>query len=124
MADRKGGTPNGGMRRLGERLSAEVFTGTELLANANSRIRQQLYYWHREQRGSNAETDYVVQLGNSVVPVEVKSGRRGSMQSMRMFLDSHPSPYGIRTAMEPFAQYGDIQVIPLYALWKLVLHKT
>lgn len=96
---------------------AEVFTGTELLANANPRIRQQLYYWHRERRGSNAETDYVMQLENFVIPIEVKSGSRGSMQSMRMFLDSHPSPYGIRTAMEPFSQYANIQVVPLYALW-------
>ncbi len=98
---------------------AEVFAGTELLANANPRIRQQLHYWHREQRGSNAETDYVIQLENFVIPIEVKSGSRGSMQSMRMFLDSHPSPYGIRTAMEPFAKYANIQVIPLYALWTL-----
>lgn len=98
---------------------AEVFAGNELLANANPRIRQPLYYWHREQRGSNAETDYVVQIGNAVIPIEVKSGSRGSMQSMRMFLDSHPSPYGIRTAMEPFAHYANIQVVPLYALWSL-----
>ena len=98
---------------------AEVFVGTELLANANPRIRRQLHYWHREQRGSNAETDYVIQLENSVVPIEVKSGTRGSMQSMRMFLDTHPAPYGIRTALEPFAQYDKIQVVPLYALWRL-----
>ncbi len=98
---------------------AEVFVGTELLSNSNPRIRQQLYYWHRERRGSNAETDYVIQLDNQVVPVEVKSGRRGSMQSMQRFLDTHPSPYGIRTAMEPFSSYKNIHVIPLYALWKI-----
>ncbi len=96
---------------------AEVFVGTELLSNSNPRVRQPLYYWHRERRGSNAETDYVIQLSNDVVPVEVKAGCRGSMQSMQRFLDTHPSPYGIRTAMEPFARYKNIHVIPLYALW-------
>lgn len=99
---------------------AEVFVGTELLSIGNPRVRQQLYYWHRERRGSNAETDYVVQLGNDVIPLEVKSGCRGSMQSMQRFLDTHPSPYGIRTAMEPFARYKNITVIPLYALWKQI----
>ncbi len=54
---------------------AEVFAGAELLANANPRIRQQLHYWHREQRGSNAETDYVIPLENLVDPVAVKSGK-------------------------------------------------
>ena len=61
----------------------------------------------------------MVQLGSSVIAIEVKSGSRGSMQSMRLFLDSHSSPYGIRTAMEPVAHYATIQVVPLYALWTL-----
>ena len=99
--------------------AAEVFAGTEWLATANPRIRQKLYYWHREQRASNAEVDYVIQLGDAVIPVEVKSGTRGSMQSMGLFLESHPSPYGIRAAMEPFARYNGIRVVPLYALWLL-----
>lgn len=35
-----------------------------------------LYYWHREDKGSYAEIDYVVQHGDSVIPIEVKAGRR------------------------------------------------
>ena len=99
--------------------AAEVFVGTEILAVASPHVRHELYYWHREQRGSNAEVDYVVQLNNTIVPVEVKSGGRGGMQSMRVFLETHPSPFGIRSAMEPFARYENIEVIPLYALWLL-----
>jgi hypothetical protein len=96
--------------------AAELLAGTELLASSPPRTRPELFYWHRESRSSNAEVDYVVQAGSDIVPVEVKAGRRGAMRSLRMFLESHPSSYGIRTSLEPFSKYGDIRVIPLYAL--------
>ena len=74
-----------------------------------------------ESRNSNAEVDYVIQVGPHVVPVEVKAGTRGAMRSMRMFLASHDaSPYGLRTSFEPFAEYADTKVIPLYALAEAV----
>ncbi|MBN1672208.1 MAG: ATP-binding protein [Kiritimatiellae bacterium] len=97
--------------------AAELTAGTELLASAPSRTRAELFYWHRESRSSNAEVDYVIQCGRDIVPVETKAGMRGTMRSLRMFLESHPSSsYGIRTSLEPFGEYGDIRVVPLYAL--------
>lgn len=97
--------------------AAEVLAGTELLACSPPRTCSELFYWHRESRNSNAEVDYVVQAGSDIVPVEVKAGTRGTMRSLRMFLESHPSSsYGIRTSLEPFSEYGNIRVIPLYAL--------
>lgn len=96
--------------------AAELIAGTELLASSPSRTRAELFYWHRESRNSNAEVDYVIQVGGDIVPVEVKAGQRGSMRSLRMFLESHQSPYGIRTSLEPYSEYDDIRVIPLYAL--------
>jgi len=97
--------------------AAELFAGTELLASLPSRTRAQLFYWHREKRNSSAEIDYVIQDGARVVPIEVKAGTRGAMRSMRLFLDSHPDvPQGIRTSLEPFAEYGNIRIVPLYAL--------
>ena len=96
---------------------AEVVAGTELLVSSSPRTRPGLFYWHREKRNSNAEVDYVIQAGNDIVPVEVKAGTRGAMRSLRMFLDSHQfSSYGIRTSLEPFSEYGNVRVVPLYAL--------
>ena len=81
------------------------------------RMRAELFYWHRESRSSNAEVDYVIQRGSDIIPVEVKAGKKGRMRSMRMFLESHESSsYGIRTSLEPFSEYHDIRVVPLYAL--------
>ena len=42
-----------------------------------------------------AEVDYVVQYGADIVPLEVKSATRGSMQSMFQFLSEKNYSYGI-----------------------------
>ncbi len=38
------------------------------------------------------------------------------MQSMYKFIELKGCEYGIRTSLEPFASYGKVKVIPLYAL--------
>ncbi len=38
------------------------------------------------------------------------------MQSLRQFLALKKRPYGIRTSLENFCEYADIQVYPLYAI--------
>lgn len=98
--------------------SAEIFAGLELLAASSRHRKASLHYWQKEKRDGNAEVDYVVQKGTDIIPVEVKAGTRGAMQSMRIFLESHPaSIYGIRTSLENFGNINNkIQVIPLYAL--------
>jgi predicted AAA+ superfamily ATPase len=98
---------------------AELFVGLELLKSAPSANPTQLYYWQREKRGSIAEIDYVVQCNTDIVPVEVKSGTKGSMQSMFQFLSEKNYPYGIRCSMENFGTYQNIKVYPLYAVSRI-----
>lgn len=45
-----------------------------------------LYCWHREEKGSNAEIDYVIQYESTVVPIEVKAGSEGSLKSLHLFM--------------------------------------
>ena len=45
-----------------------------------------LYYWLREEKGANAEIDYVIQQGNKVIPIEVKAGSTGSLKSLHLFM--------------------------------------
>lgn len=49
-------------------------------------IERALYCWHREEAGSNAEIDYIVQHGNQVIPIEVKAGSTGSLKSLHLFM--------------------------------------
>ena len=95
---------------------AETFIGTELVKSASCYSPYPLYCWHREKAGSNAEVDYVVQLGARILPVEVKSGSKGSMQSMRLFMEAKGIAKGLRTSLENFSSYEDILVYPLYAI--------
>lgn len=66
---------------------AEQFVGQELLASTfPAFVDSQLYYWQRESKNSNAEIDYLLQMGNNVYPVEVKAGKTGTLKSLQVFL--------------------------------------
>jgi predicted AAA+ superfamily ATPase len=98
---------------------AELFVGLELLKSAPSNFPLQLHYWQREKPGSAAEVDYVVQCNSDIVPVEVKSGTKGSMQSMFLFLSEKKYEYGIRCSMENFGVYRNVKIYPLYAVSRI-----
>jgi uncharacterized protein len=98
---------------------AETFAGLELIKYSDVHEKKQLFYWHREKRGSSAEVDYVIEMNGKPVPVEVKSGSTGKMQSMHRFLDEKKAPWGIRFSLENFSGYGKVRVIPLYAVSNL-----
>ena len=99
---------------------AEMFAGTELVKSQNNRMPAELYYWQREKAGSAAEVDYVIQQGQDLVPVEVKAGTKGAMQSMFLFLTEKQRQYGIRSSMENFGEYQQVQIYPLYAVGKII----
>lgn len=95
---------------------AEIYAGLELQKSISCYHKDDLYFWKREERGSNAEVDYLIQKNEDIIPIEIKSGKRGSMQSLHLFLKEKQSPYGIRSSSENFCTYDNIKVIPLYAI--------
>jgi predicted AAA+ superfamily ATPase len=99
---------------------AEMFVGTELVKLQNNRLPSELYYWQREKGGSTAEVDYIIQLNQEIVPVEVKAGTKGAMQSMFLFLKEKHRPYGIRCSMENFGEFQNIRIYPLYAVGNII----
>jgi uncharacterized protein len=98
---------------------AEQFVGLELLKQMSPYRRHELYYWHREARNSNAEVDYLIQKGESIIPIEVKSGNSGSMQSIRLFMNEKGISKGIRISTENFSQLKDIDIYPIYSSFRL-----
>lgn len=99
---------------------AEIFVGNELVKASNPFLTAKLYCWHRETKKSQAEIDYLVQVKESVIPIEVKSGSTGSMQSLRVFMEEKHCEYGVRTSLENFCTYENIKVYPLYAISNLL----
>ena len=94
---------------------AELFVGIELMKNNQDPLAS-LYYWQRESKSSQAEVDYVIQKDREIIPLEVKSGTKGAMQSMYKFLEEKQSSYGIRTSLENFGEIDKIKIIPVYAI--------
>jgi predicted AAA+ superfamily ATPase len=95
---------------------AEIFIACELKKHASPYSDNELYCWVRDKKNAAAQVDFVVQLGEKIVPVEVKSGKSGKMQSIWEFMKEKHSEYGIRTSLENFGEYKNIKVYPLYAL--------
>lgn len=105
-----------GMNVVNKGAIAELFVGLELLKAASCYQQQTLYYWHRETASSHAEIDYVVQQRENIIPIEVKSGRKGAMQSLHLFLKEKNSKVGVRFSLENYGMYDNIWVYPLYAV--------
>jgi predicted AAA+ superfamily ATPase len=95
---------------------AEQFVGLELLKSSSYNYPDSLYFWLREKPGSNAEVDYIIQKNGKVIPIEVKSGSTGKMQSLHIFLNEKNLEYGIRTSLENFSVHDRVKVYPLYAI--------
>ncbi|MFA6527056.1 MAG: ATP-binding protein [Candidatus Babeliales bacterium] len=97
----------------------EAFVGQEILAYSDPISRDSLFYWHREKHGSDAEIDYLVQIKNEVVPIEVKAGGSKRIKSVHLFLDSHQnSSYGMRFFADNYSLEQRIASYPLYSVAK------
>ena len=64
---------------------AEQFIGQHLVFLAGRGRNPELHYWLREERSSNAEVDFVINSGKTVIPVEVKAGKSGTLKSLHQF---------------------------------------
>ena len=98
---------------------AELFVGLELMKLNSCYEPKTLYYWHREAKNSQAEVDYVISQQDQIIPIEVKAGTKGAMQSMHLFMQEKQANMGIRLSLENFGQFDGIKVLPMYALTTL-----
>jgi len=65
--------------------------------------------------------DYVIQKNNAIIPIEVKSGSKGAMPSLRLFMQEKNSEMGIRISSENFGKIDNIEIYPLYAVSLLIV---
>ncbi len=66
---------------------AEHIIGQEILATERA-SKSNPIFWVREKKGSSAEIDYILKHKSTLIPVEVKSGKTGSMKSLHLFMDN------------------------------------
>jgi predicted AAA+ superfamily ATPase len=73
-----------------------------------------LYYWTSE---GTAELDFVVQKGDDIIAVEVKTGTHTKSKSLNMFATKYKPAYSIRISARNFGFENNIKSVPLYAVF-------
>ena len=73
------------VRFTNEGKLAEQFVAQQLFFSGNPRQKPELHYWLREGGAGNAEIDFQLAVNGRVVPIEVKSGKSGSLKSMLQY---------------------------------------
>lgn len=110
---------------------AEQLVGQLLRTIEPYYIEPALYYWQRNEANSNAEVDYLIQQGSKIIPIEVKAGTRGTMQSLHLFMKLKQLNTAIRFSsntpskmkVEAKTSRGEVQYqllsLPLYLVGQL-----
>ncbi len=86
----------------------ENFVATEFVSSGI----KDLFYWTSK---SDAEVDFILQMGNNIYPVEVKSGLSKNLKSLRSYADKYQPELIFRASVRNFTQAGEFINIPLYA---------
>ncbi len=73
----------------------EHIVGQMLLANSKN-VSYKRNFWVREERNSQAEVDYVIQVGEYLIPIEVKAGNNSKLKSLNLFMEASNSPVAVR----------------------------
>lgn len=73
----------------------EHLTGQELLAQKNLSL-DKLHFWIRQKKQSDAEIDFLHVYNGKIIPIEVKSGAKGTLKSLQVFMDRSPLHFAIR----------------------------
>jgi len=106
---------------------AEMLAGLEHLHYLSPNLRHDMFYWVRRAKNSLAEVDYILPIGNNVVPMEVKSGVQGGMKSLWEFMREKKLTKAIRCSLENFGSFDyidakdsdairHVSICPLFAI--------
>ena len=87
------GTDN--LNKIHQGTMIEHLVGQELLAGQFN-VLSSLNFWTREKNTSLAEVDYVYPFEGQLIPIEVKSGKDGSLRSLHLFMDEAPHDMALR----------------------------
>lgn len=91
---------------------------TEQYVGQQLKIKTDLYYW--TQKRITAELDFVIQVGNIVVPIEVKAEENLKAKSLGVYYEKFKPTLAIRTSMSFYKEEAWLTNIPLYAISQLI----
>jgi len=91
----------------------EQFIGQELKAAGGSQ-NNQLFYWSRAKKNSNAEVDYLLAREGRIYPLEIKHGPEGRLKSLHRYLAEHPRTEGLVFNSGNIGSINNIYFMPIY----------
>ena len=62
-----------------------------------------LNYWLRDKGSNKGEVDFLMQIKNSVTPIEVKAKKSGQLRSLHYFIKEKKLPLAIKFSLDPLA---------------------
>ena len=71
-----------------------------------------LRYWKGKRE---SEVEFLVEICNEVIPVEVKAGVRTGSPSLNIYKENNKMPYAYRISQKNFGKTNEIKSVPLYA---------
>jgi uncharacterized protein len=69
---------------------------TQELLSLQTSSYQKPQFWTREKAQSTAEMDLVLAYKDKAIPIEIKSGREGTLKSLHQFIEQAGHPYAVR----------------------------
>ncbi len=91
---------------------AENFVLNELVKSSG----QTPYYW---VSGNSAEVDFLTQVGQDVVPIEVKAEKNTKAKSLGVYIDAYSPSCAVRASLRGEVGGDRITRLPLYLMWRL-----
>lgn len=76
-----------------------------------------IFYWSAE-RGTG-EIDFLVQMDDKIVPIEVKAEENLQAKSLRIFVQKYDMKYAVRTSMSDYREQEWMVNFPLYYVGNL-----
>jgi uncharacterized protein len=73
-----------------------------------------IYYWSAE-RGT-AEIDFVLQVKNTVIPIEVKAEENLQAKSLKVYMEKFNPQVALRSSLSEYRKTGSMINVPLYGL--------
>lgn len=70
-----------------------------------------MFYWTSE---AGAEVDFVTQVGEKIIPIEVKSGENVRAQSLKVYRERYKPEYAVRFSLKDYTEDSGLINIPLY----------
>ena len=102
---------------IGDNIFSEykgAFTEQYVMQQLRTVLDTSLYYFSADD--SKQELDFIFQIDEAIVPIEVKAEENLRAKSMRQFCREHPGTRGVRVSMSPYREQDWMVNIPLYAV--------